>query len=161
MARIAILFGLLIALAGGVMAEDRASLLPDIPKATGEAHSEGNGFWRRNHMDMMRHDRDLTLRMGEREIEASLKGCFDCHAAKDEQGQVVTYDSDKHFCRVCHDYAAVKVDCFMCHRSTPDGVDEHAISGRDHAMLPLPEGDIDAVEGYLKRFAGKSGSLSE
>ena len=143
------------------MAGDRASLLPDIPKGIGEAHAEGNGFWRRNHMDMMRHDRNLTLRMGEREIAASLKGCFECHAVNDDQGMPVTYASDKHFCRVCHDYAAVKVDCFTCHRSTPDGVDEHAISGREHAMLPLAEGDAGAVEGYLRRFAGKSGGLGE
>ncbi len=161
MIRIAVLFGLLMMLAGGAVAEGRAALLPDIPKGVGEAHSEGNGFWRRNHMEMMRHDRDLTLRRGEREIEASLKGCFECHAVSDDQGTPVTYDSDKHFCRVCHDYVAVKVDCFTCHRSALDGVDEHAISGRDHAMMPLPQGDIGAVEGYLKRFAGKSGGLGE
>jgi hypothetical protein len=157
MARIAILVGFLLVLAGGGAAQERAPLLPDIPKGTGEAHAEGNSFWRKNHMEMMRHDRDLTLRMGEREIDASLKGCFDCHAVSGDHGTPVTYENEKHFCRVCHDYAAVKVDCFMCHRSTPDGVDEHAINGSDHAMLPTPEREVGAVEGYLKRLAARRG----
>ena len=40
----------------------------------------------------MKHDRDLTMRDGDRAIPgASLKECFDCHAVKDEQGTPVTY----------------------------------------------------------------------
>jgi len=155
MARIAVLLAFLLSLAGVAQGEERSSLLPDIPKATGEAHAEGSEYWRKNHMEMMRHDRDLTLRMGEREIEASLKGCFECHAVKDDHGIPVTYQNDKHFCRVCHDYAAVKVDCFMCHRSTPDGVDEHAQEGNSHAgLMTMPEGDegAGAVAGYLERL---------
>lgn len=138
-------FALVLALIAAVLAvpvsaqeqQARSSLLPDVPTATGEPHPEGNEFWRRNHMSLMKHDRDVTMYDGERQIQASLKGCFDCHAAKDESGQVVTYASEKHFCRACHDYVAVKVDCFMCHRSTPDGVDE----GAAHAALvpPVPE----------------------
>ena len=155
MARLAVILAFLLSLAGIAQGEERASLLPEVPKASGEAHAEGSEYWRKNHMEMMRHDRDLTLRMGEREIEASLKGCFDCHAAKDDRGQYVTVQSENHFCRVCHDYAAVKVDCFMCHRSTPDGVDEHAISGESHALMSRPEnegeGDAEAIAGYLER----------
>ncbi|MDU8926200.1 hypothetical protein RXV86_02275 [Alisedimentitalea sp. MJ-SS2] len=149
MARLAAFLVFVLSLAGTAQA---GSLLPEIPKATGEAHAEGNEFWRKNHMDMMQHDRDLTLRMGERDIEASLKECFECHAVKDDHGTPVTYSNDKHFCRVCHDYAAVKVDCFMCHRSTPDGVDENAQEGNSHAgLMSRPEGDAGEVAGYLER----------
>jgi hypothetical protein len=144
MGRVLLILSLL--LGGAVAAGDRSSLWPDIPAATGQPHPEGNEYWRRNHMDLMRHDRDLTLREGDRVIGASLKGCFDRHAAKDEAGQVVTYASDLHFCRSCHDYAAVKVDCFMCHRSTPEGVNE----GAAHAgLIPRDPGSIIAWLGRL------------
>ncbi len=97
-----------------------SDLGPDIPKATGEPHPEGNEFWRKNHMVLLSHDRDLTLREGEREdIQASLQTCFDCHTVKDEAGQPVPIEDERNFCRVCHDFVAVKPDCFTCHRSTP------------------------------------------
>lgn len=102
-------------------------------------------------MDLMRHDRDLTVRDGDRKIGASLTGCFDCHAATDDAGQIVTYQSEQHFCRSCHDYVAVKVDCFMCHRSTPDGVDEHAVQAAMAPQLPVASGDVQSVVAYLKR----------
>lgn len=143
------------ALAGAAWAGESSSLLPEVPKGSGDPHAEGNLFWREHHMDMMYHDRDRTVRFGDREIRASLKGCFDCHAVKDDAGQYVTVRSEKHFCRVCHDYAAVKVDCFMCHRSTPDGVDEHALEGEAHAgQMTGPPDDADgaeAVADYLAR----------
>lgn len=153
MTRVFLLIGVLLGLAGMTSAQERSSLWPDIPKATGEPHPEGNEFWRRNHMSLMRHDRDLTMHDGNRDIQASLKGCFECHAATDDAGQIVTYESEKHFCRACHDYAAVKVDCFMCHRSTPDGVDESAAA---HAALSRDRGagaDENGLIAYLKQIA--------
>ncbi|MCA0869243.1 hypothetical protein LCL97_00250 [Seohaeicola saemankumensis] len=146
-----LLLPLVLMLAAGMSAAgDRSSLWPDVPKATGAPHAEGNAYWRKHHMEMMRHDRDLTMRDGDRMIAASLKGCFDCHTVTDETGATVTYASEKHFCRSCHDFAAVKVDCFMCHRSTPDGVDETV----DHAALTdRRAGDILA---YL-RAIGEGG----
>ena len=141
--------------AASLAAQERSTLLPDIPAATGEPHAEGNEYWRRNHMNLMKHDRDSTLRDGDRDIAASLNGCFDCHAAKNDAGQIVTYESEQHFCRSCHDYVAVKVDCFMCHRSTPDGVDEHAIQAAILPKKPLGATDIQGVVAYLKQ----SGSI--
>ena len=159
--RLVLLVTLLMGGAGLATAQERSSLLPDIPVATGEPHAEGNEYWRRNHMNLMKHDRDLTLRDGNREIEASLKGCFDCHAAKDEAGQVVTYQSEQHFCRACHDYVAVKVDCFMCHRSTPDGVDEHAIQAAILPKGPLDPADIQGVIAYLNQTDAKPSEAGE
>jgi len=66
---------------------------------------------RRNHMQMLFHQRDRTLRQGVREARASLKDCVDCHAGR-ESGSVLGKDG---FCSSCHSYAAVKIDCFECH----------------------------------------------
>lgn len=148
MIRLAAFLALLVALAFPVSAEERASLLPEIPKGTGDPHPEGNEFWRKNHMDLMKHDRDVVMYDGVRVVSGSLKECFDCHTVKDAEAHVVTYQDEQHFCRTCHDYAAVKVDCFMCHRSTPDGVDE----GNLHAKttIPRPAGpSVASLLGYL------------
>ncbi len=147
MGRFLLILTLVLGWAGAALAGEGSSLWPDIPKATGDPHPEGNAYWRKYHPDMLRHDRDLTMHLGDRQVRASLKKCFDCHAARDEAGQVVTYADDRHFCRACHDYAAVKVDCFMCHRSTPEGVDETAL--QDTARL---ESLTERIEAYLGRF---------
>jgi hypothetical protein len=66
---------------------------------------------RRNHMQMLFHQRDRTLRQGVREPRSSLKGCVECHAGR-ESGSVLGKDG---FCSSCHSYASVKIDCFECH----------------------------------------------
>ncbi len=99
---------------------DEHELWPEVPKATGEPHPEGNEFWRKNHPLLLLQDRDLALRAGERDIQASIASCVVCHAVKDDvTGQPVPYEDERNFCRVCHDYVAVRIDCFVCHRSTP------------------------------------------
>ena len=92
---------------------------PVIPKATGVAHIEGNLFMRINHMKLMVHDRDMTVHEGDRQVKYSLKACVECHAVNGHDAQPVAVTSEKHFCRVCHDYAAVKIYCFECHNSKP------------------------------------------
>jgi len=98
--------------------------MPDVPKAKGEQCVEPTAFMRRNHMDILTHQRDETLRKGIRTKKHSLQGCLDCHAVfieptANEQKVVVTIKSEKHFCNSCHIYAAVKIDCFDCHNSKP------------------------------------------
>ena len=70
---------------------------------------------RRSHPDFLKHGRDDTVRKGIRGIRHSLAACVDCHASRAD-GRVL--GSERHFCQGCHDYAAVKVDCFDCHAST-------------------------------------------
>ncbi len=95
--------------------------LPDIPKAIkGEQCVEDTGFMRRNHMALLEHQRDDTVQRGIRSKKHSLKHCFTCHVVKDDDGQPVTAADPRHFCRACHDYAAVQVDCWQCHVSTPE-----------------------------------------
>lgn len=67
---------------------------------------------RRNHMEMLKHQRDRTLRQGIRGEPASLNGCIECHASK-KTGSVLGKGD---FCESCHAYAAVKLDCFECHQ---------------------------------------------
>ncbi|MDH5547525.1 MAG: Hdr-like menaquinol oxidoreductase cytochrome c subunit [Gammaproteobacteria bacterium] len=93
---------------------------PDVPKAIkGEQCVEETGFMRRNHMELLKHQRDDTLREGIRTVKHSLQGCLSCHAVKDSDGTFVSVKSEKHFCNSCHSYAAVKIDCFGCHNSKP------------------------------------------
>lgn len=93
---------------------------PDIPEAVkGEQCVEDTEFMRKNHMEILLHQRDDTMRSGIRTKKHSLKECFTCHVVKGADNKPVTVKDPKHFCRECHDYAAVKVDCFECHTSVP------------------------------------------
>lgn len=146
MRRLILILGLALAFAAPAAAQERVSkYAPVVPEATGDPHAEGNAYWRRNHMKLMKHDRDETMYNGDRAVQASLAECFECHAVTDEAGTPVTYQDERHFCRTCHDFAAVKVDCFMCHRSTPDGVDEPAM----HAAREISEDELRLTEAYV------------
>jgi predicted CXXCH cytochrome family protein len=93
---------------------------PDIPEAIkGKQCVEETGFMRKNHMELLLHQRDETVHEGVRTKKHSLKNCFTCHVVKGSDGQPVTVKDPRHFCRECHDYAAVKIDCFQCHQSVP------------------------------------------
>lgn len=67
---------------------------------------------RRNHMEMLKHQRDRTMRQGIRGEPVSLNGCIECHASQ-KTGSVL---GEGNFCQSCHTYAAVKLDCFECHQ---------------------------------------------
>ena len=97
------------ALASGVPA-------PSIERARGEPCVADPAFMRRNHMDLLRHQRSETVHQGVRDPRASLKGCIACHAST-ATGSVALAKTD--FCVSCHSYAAVTVDCFECHASKP------------------------------------------
>lgn len=75
---------------------------------------------RRNHMEMLKHQRDRTMRQGIRGEKASLNECISCHASK-STGSVTGQDG---FCQECHSYAAVKLDCWDCHQ--PKAGQKHA-----------------------------------
>ncbi len=100
-------------------------LVPHPPKGRGEHCVRDTAFMRRYHMTMMVHQRDETVHEGVRGNPFSIAGCVRCHAVKGADGQPVSYDNPKHFCRSCHDYAAVSIDCFECHASKP-GAKAHA-----------------------------------
>lgn len=100
---------------------------------------------RRQHPDLLKHDRIQTLREGVRAqadgsiLKGSLKQCVNCHAIKVDE-QFIRTDNDDHFCVSCHKYAAVSIDCFQCHRDIPEGSgDFHALSGdKTHYSNVMP-----------------------
>lgn len=94
--------------------------IPAPAKGKGEQCVADTDFMRRYHMTVLNHQRDDTVHEGIRTKQFSLKGCIACHAVDGPDGKPVTVESPKHFCRECHDYAAVTMDCFQCHASRPD-----------------------------------------
>ena len=76
---------------------------------------EDTATMRREHPDMLKHQRDLTVHEGIRTRQHSLKVCVECHASS-KTGSVL---GDKGFCQSCHEYASVTIDCFSCHASRP------------------------------------------
>jgi hypothetical protein len=96
---------------------------PVIAPAQGERCVADPAFMRRNHMHLLKHQRNDTVHRGERDAPYSLKACISCHASA-ATGSVAAAPGD--FCQSCHSYAAVKIDCFECHSSKPAGPAPHA-----------------------------------
>ena len=67
---------------------------------------------RREHPNLLKHRRDVTVHQGVRGGGNALTACIDCHAGR---SGTVTGHKDA-FCESCHAYAAVKLDCFDCHQ---------------------------------------------
>ncbi len=106
--------------AGSASATEWKVPFPNVPKGEGESCVRDTAFMRANHMDLLSHQRDDTVHQGVRPKQTALTECLTCHAVKDEAAKPVTYSDPKHFCRTCHDYAAVTIDCFSCHNSAPE-----------------------------------------
>lgn len=90
--------------------------VPKLERGKGESCVEDTAFMRRNHMDLLKHHRDKTMRQGIRTTQHSLKGCVECHASA-KTGSVASGKDD--FCAACHSYAGVKLDCWDCHATKP------------------------------------------
>lgn len=91
---------------------------PTIVEAKGEQCVEDTDFMRKNHMKVLDHHRDRVVIDGVRTKKHSLKECINCHASP-ETGSVAKSKDD--FCISCHAYSAVKIDCFDCHSTRPQG----------------------------------------
>ncbi len=102
---------------------------PEITRGKGESCVAETGFMRRNHMDLLRHQRDQTLREGIRGARFSLRDCVACHAVPGVDGVPVTADDPRFFCTACHRYAAVRIDCFECHASRPEAAGQAHATG--------------------------------
>jgi predicted CXXCH cytochrome family protein len=99
-----------------------------VPPAThGEQCVAPTDVMRRDHMDLLDHQRDETVIDGVRSNPYSLVDCVNCHASHDDQGQAIRIDAEGQFCQACHAYAAVKIDCFTCHAALP----EETVGARD------------------------------
>ena len=94
---------------------------------------EPTDFMRRNHMEVLLHQRDDTVHQGIRTRRHSLVGCVSCHADKDADGAYLPINADGQFCDGCHAAVAVSIDCFQCHATRPDA--DARMSVRSVAML--------------------------
>ena len=70
---------------------------------------------RREHMNLLLHQRDDTVLDGERDGKYSLVGCMDCHNPAESAETAIRYSDPQHFCAGCHLYTSVQIDCFECH----------------------------------------------
>jgi len=120
--RCAALVALLVAFTGAAFADApigaAASRVPRpaISAGAGDKCVEDTAFMRRNHMALLKHQRDRTVHEGIRTARHSLANCVTCHA--DAKTGRVTGSKDA-FCEGCHTYAGVKLDCFECHADRP------------------------------------------
>jgi predicted CXXCH cytochrome family protein len=137
-----LLVAAILALTLGTAGAGEPAWLPKPARGRGDKCVADTAWMRRNHMTALSHQRDGTVHDGIRTSRFSLKACIDCHAVKGADGKPVTVASEKHFCRTCHDYAAVQIDCFECHASRPEAkaattgeAAPERSSGTDAAML--------------------------
>ena len=126
MSRRLVLALLLVLAPAAAAAQDSAAgrvPLPTIVKGKGEACVADTAYMRRNHMTELDHQRDETMHRGVRTRKFSLKECVACHATPADTGGYVSVNAPGQFCRSCHDYAAVTIDCFQCHAARPGEAD--------------------------------------
>jgi hypothetical protein len=115
--RLAAAFALALALAGPAAAAPEGGgrvALPAVKIEKAGACVAPAAEMRRDHMKMLMHQRDRTLRQGLREPRFSLKNCIECHAST-KSGSVLGKEG---FCESCHAYASVSIDCFECHSAS-------------------------------------------
>ena len=60
---------------------------PAVAKGRGDKCVAPTDWMRRNHMSVLKHQRDDTVHEGIRTTQFSLKGCIDCHAVKGSDGK--------------------------------------------------------------------------
>lgn len=140
---IAAMFAAILSLAGHPAGAEDALKQPwmPMPAKAVDGKCDADPAWMRKwHMKVLMHKRDDTMHEGIRTDQFSLKRCITCHAVKDDAGKFVTVRDERHFCRTCHDYAAVQVDCFDCHASRPEaGAPGHADAAGSSSVAVLQQ----------------------
>ena len=94
--------------------------MPDLPRGKGDQCVEPTELMRKNHMDYLNHQRDLTVRSGIRTRKHSLVQCVQCHVQQDGEGRFISINAPGQFCYACHQFTGVDPDCFECHATQPD-----------------------------------------
>ncbi len=117
--------------------------VPHPPKGQGEHCVADTEFMRKHHMKMLLHHRGEAVHLGVRTPQYDLNRCVSCHAVAGTDGKPVSFDSPQHFCRSCHSYAAVSIDCFECHASRPEA------PGQSAAVQP-DDREVAAIDQYVR-----------
>ncbi|MFO8003611.1 sulfur reduction protein DsrJ [Thioalkalivibrio sp.] len=108
-----LLAGVALTLAGCDTVEAPSDLL--VQQARGDQCVEPTEVMRRDHMKILMHERDEAKLYGRRNPEHSFVGCVDCHVSPTASRD----DPATHFCLACHQFNAVRMDCFQCHTDQP------------------------------------------
>ena len=119
--------------------------VPHPPKGQGEHCVADTGFMRKNHMKMLMHHRNEAVHLGVRTEQYDLNRCVACHAVAGPDAKPVGFDSPQHFCRSCHTYAAVSIDCFECHASRSDARGRTAATQRGNE-------EVAAIDQYRREI---------
>ncbi len=117
---------------------------------------EPTEFMRRNHMELIKHQRDATVHQGIRATDYSLAGCIDCHVQHDAEGEAVPVNAPEQFCSGCHETVAEHLACFQCHATVPKGPQSGGATadlngtavgdGRQLAMVHGGKGELREVQ---------------
>ena len=76
---------------------------PALAQGKGEKCVKDGAWMKRNHMQMLKHVRDSSVREGIVAGQTGLQGCVSCHPKRGE------------FCDRCHSYVGVSPECWRCH----------------------------------------------
>ena len=112
-------FALCVFVALAVFPGANAVTFPELPRGLGDSCVAPVEIMRKNHMDFLNHQRDLTVHDGIRGARHSLTGCVHCHAQQDSRGNFIAVDAPGQFCAACHAFTATAMDCFECHAAKP------------------------------------------
>lgn len=143
------LAGALVALAA--QAAGGSYVVPGSRAATLDSCVEPTDFMRRNHMEVIKHQRDETVHNGIRSTKHSLAGCVECHASRDPAGGVVPVDQKGQFCKACHAFAAVGMNCFDCHATVPS----HGAQGQSRDLKAPLAASLPDVGGAASEQGGE------
>jgi predicted CXXCH cytochrome family protein len=92
-------------------------------------------FMRRNHMELILHQRDITVHTGVRSTKYSIEDCVACHVSYTAENKSIPINGEGQFCDTCHEYAAVHLDCFECHATVPVPALKNGVAGDPHSGL--------------------------
>lgn len=115
-----LLTGALSALAGCASEPEQLAVDGSAKAAKLSQCVEPTEFMRRNHMELIKHQRDETVHQGIRATDNSLAGCIDCHVQFDKEDRPVPVNAPGQFCAGCHKFTGASLTCFQCHASVPN-----------------------------------------
>jgi hypothetical protein len=121
-----VLAGMSIAPAVSAASSEGGFVVPGSKAASLSSCVRPTEFMRRKHMELILHQRDVTVHEGIRATKDSLAGCVACHVSYDEKQQPVPVYAEGQFCHTCHELAAVDLTCFGCHATVPAHTDAEA-----------------------------------
>jgi hypothetical protein len=143
------LVGVLSALA--VQAEEVGGFVLESSKAAQLDNCvEPTEYMRRNHMELIRHQRDTTVYGGIRSTKHGISGCVNCHVGYDENAEPLPVNGDHQFCAACHDYAAVTLNCFDCHATVPKGESWNHEIPAQHARMDVSKQINGQIPGQIQ-----------